>query len=203
MAAVLRKILPAHDDRSETRLVRNMMIDVLRGVRLVVHEKAAVPEPQILHQNDIGRQICRTLVSYLEMPQPDVLPRMQPQREAVMHATCQAVPYEAVIDGTEEDPGARAQDLGDVGGCSTGAHIDASDAAADRRAEYLVEHRAAAGPLVLDGGNAAIRQRADGKPSRILQTPQTEIPTAGGREGACASTRHAGGSSNSQQAVAG
>ena len=57
MAAALGKILPAHDDRAKSRCLRNMMIDVLRGVGLVVHEKAAVREAKVLHQDGIGRQI--------------------------------------------------------------------------------------------------------------------------------------------------
>ena len=54
--------------------MRNVMIDVLRGVSLVVHQKAALPKADVLDQNCVARQICLTLVGYLEMPQPNVAP---------------------------------------------------------------------------------------------------------------------------------
>ena len=142
--------------------------------------KPRSPRPTILHQHRIGRQICRTLVGYLEVPQPDALPRMQPQREAVMHATCIAVPHEAIICSAESDLRARSQHLCDVGRWSTAAQIDACNAAADRRAKHLVEHCAAAGSLcsmakMQPFGSALIERPAEFSRRRRPRSPSRGV----------------------------
>src|SRR5438093_13644111 len=53
MLSALCKILPAHDNGPIMRVQRTVMVDVVRGVGLVIREKTADTETDVLHQDRV------------------------------------------------------------------------------------------------------------------------------------------------------
>ena len=80
------------------------VVDVLRRVRLVVHQEAAFAQANVLDEDhiachfDVPNGVCD-----LEAPQPEIVPGVQPKRDAVPHVTGGAIPGEAVGAGAEAD----------------------------------------------------------------------------------------------------
>ena len=121
----------------------------------------------------------RAGVRDLDPPQPELVLRVQPQRDAVPHAAGRAVPGEAIGGGAEADLRAGADRLRDRRLGRADAQVQAGDPAVERRALHLVDQRSAALVLVLDGEDAAVGQDADRQAGRVRDAAQAEIAFAG------------------------
>ena len=60
ICAALRQILPAHQDVVQARMLSNVMVEILAGVGLVVHQEAPIAETKVLDENGVARNArCR------------------------------------------------------------------------------------------------------------------------------------------------
>jgi len=66
--AVLSEILAAHDDGSAARMAGDVVINVLRRVRLVVGDEGAGAESQVLHEDGIDRRGNVARIRRLDVP---------------------------------------------------------------------------------------------------------------------------------------
>lgn len=189
MLAALCLVLPTHDDGSQARIGGDVMIDILRDVSLVVHEEAAPAEAQVLDQDRVARQLAGATVGEREMPEPDIALRVQPERHSMLQAGTLTVPDETIAGGAET-AGSTGSDADDARLRAAGAQVKATDPAADRRAEHLIEHDAALLMLMFDSEEAAVRQRTDRKAGGIGDATQAEIAVARGRAAVVAASRH-------------
>ena len=68
VVAALREILPAHDHRPVSRVPRDMMVDILRGVGLVVHQESALAETNVLDEDRVEGARGGAGIHRLQMP---------------------------------------------------------------------------------------------------------------------------------------
>src|SRR5262249_4968620 len=177
--ASLGLVLAAHDHWPAARVLGNVVIDVLRDVGLVVHQEAAAAEAEVLHEDGVARQVDVATVGHLDMPEPEIPLRMQPERDAMGHVVGFAVPYEAVRASAAANAGARPDRLRDKGSGAADAQVEPEDAAVVRRAQHLVEHDPVAVALMFDRERAAVRQQADRETTCIADLAEAEIGVAG------------------------
>src|SRR5271168_349863 len=103
----LRQVLAAHDDPPVTLVAGDVVVDVLRGVGLAVHQETTVTKANVLNENGIDglggfADICR-----VQVPKPSGVPRMQRERYAVAEAARLVFPNKTVAGGAEPALGAR------------------------------------------------------------------------------------------------
>ena len=60
-SAALRQVLPAHQNKVQPGMPRDMVVDILACVGLVVHQEATVPETEILNEDGVAGQSCRVV----------------------------------------------------------------------------------------------------------------------------------------------
>ena len=180
----LGEVLPAHHHRPAARMPGDMVVDVLRHIRLVAHDEAAGAEADVLHEGRIAGQRLRTGVRHLHPPQPEVVTGVQPERDRVSHPCRRALPGEAILRGTEADLRAGSDRLHDHRLRRADPQIQAGDPAVERRAMHLVDQRPPALVLVLDGEHASVRQDADRQARGVRDAAQAEIALARRLEGA-------------------
>src|SRR5262249_22342220 len=101
----LRLGLPAHDDGPIRAMLRDMVVDILRRVGLVVHQKPALAEPEVLDQYGIGSFGSFGRIRDIDAPEPSGLARMQGECHAVAKAFCLAVPHKTVFGHAKPDVG--------------------------------------------------------------------------------------------------
>ena len=190
VAAVLRQVLPAQHHRPAAGMPGDVVVDVLRRVRLVVHEEAAFAQADVLDEDRIARHFDVPGVRDLEAPQPEIVPGMQPKRDAVPHAAGGAVPGEAVVTGAEADHRAGPERLRNHRLRPAEAEVQPGDAAVQRGALHLIDHGPAALVPMLDGEHAGVGQNGDRQPGLVADPAQTEIGLAGRLEGAGGGVRH-------------
>lgn len=111
MPAILRHVLAAHNNRAETRMRRESMVDILRGIRLVVHEEAARAKAEILDEDRVAGRFAAVRVLHIEAPEPERLRRMKPQRHGMAKPRRFAFPHEAVLPSAETHFRARPHNL--------------------------------------------------------------------------------------------
>ena len=100
-----------------------------------------------------------------------------------------ALPDEPITSAAET-AGSTGSDAEDARLSAADAQVEAGYPAADRRAQHLIEHDAVALMLMLDGEEAAVRQRADRQAGGVGGVTQAEIAVAWGRPAAGAALRH-------------
>ena len=86
MRSALRQILPAHQNKDPAPMARDVMVRVLAGVGLVVHEKARIAKPEILDEDGVAGDVRFAIVDDLDAPEPGVQARMQPERDPMPDA---------------------------------------------------------------------------------------------------------------------
>ena len=157
----------------------DVVVDVLRGVGLVVHDEAAVAEAEVLHEDRVARHRLGAGVRDLHPPQPEVVRGMQPERDAVPQARRRALPDEAIVSGAEADLRAGSDCLHNRRLWSAEPQVQAADPPVEGRAVDLVDQRPAALVLVLDGEQASVGQDADRQPGPAADAAQAEITFPG------------------------
>ena len=68
VAAALRQVLPGHHHGPAARVQGDMVVDVLRGVGLVVHDEAAIAQADVLHEDRVTRHLGRARIHDVEAP---------------------------------------------------------------------------------------------------------------------------------------
>lgn len=131
----------------------DMMIDILRGIGLAVHQEAAIAKTDVLKEDEIGRERCAGGVFQRYLPEPRGFAGVQLEADRVLDAGRLAAPAKAALGMTETHGGLRTDDLGRFRLCAADAQIfrlcaaDAqikpADAAIDGRSEHLIDHDAA------------------------------------------------------------
>ena len=53
-------------------MVRDVMVEILAGVGLVVHQEALIAEPKILDQNRVAWELLVAAIDNLDPPEPRV-----------------------------------------------------------------------------------------------------------------------------------
>ena len=189
MAALLRQVLPAHHDRPAFKMVGDVVVDILRGIGLVVHQERTLAEAHILHEQDIAGRGLRAAVDDLRPPQPERQMRVQPQRHLVAQARALALPDEAILGGAQAQIGISTGRQGQAGRRCPDAQIKAGDAAVQRRALDQAHPGPATLMPVLDGEQAPVGEQADRQPGPAGDMPQAESARSRGGEladgGAC------------------
>src|SRR5439155_17969804 len=178
MLAVLTEVLAAHDDRPAARMAGDVVVDVLRRVRLVVGDEGTGAESQVLHEDGIDRHRSSAFVCCLDAPEPCGLVPEHAQRYAMADAFRHAFPDDPVAGHAEPDLGART-DRVDVGRARAAhAQQNASDAAIDGRGEDLVDEYRAAVASMLDGEDRTVQQNANAESCVVEDATQTQIALA-------------------------
>jgi len=57
---------------------RDVVVEILTGVGLVVHQEALIAEPEILDQDSVAGELFIAAIDDFDAPEPRVQSRMQP-----------------------------------------------------------------------------------------------------------------------------
>ncbi len=125
------------------------MVDVLRGVSLVVHDKAARAKAEVLHQDCVAGQRAASDVFDIDAPEPEGRGWMKPQRHAMAQTSRLALPHKAIPPRAEIGLCTRPHRFDNGRIRPAGSDKHAHDPAAEGRAKHLIEHGAAAAFLML------------------------------------------------------
>src|ERR1700724_1774152 len=164
----LWQVLAVHDDRPVTRVACDMMVDILRGVGLVVHQGGTVSEANVLNENRINGPGSFANIRHVHAPKPSGLSRMQRERYAVAESARLAFPNKTVAGSAEPALGARPGGRDGDGRRPARAQIQPGDPSIDRRSEQLIDHRRPVFAPVFDREDAAIRKNADRQTGAVL-----------------------------------
>ena len=141
-------------------MLRDMMVEILAGVGLVVHEKALIAKPEILDEDRVAGHVRSAIVGDFEAPEPGVEARVKPERNPMPDAGRRSLPDIAIVRradaksclGTDHGQNRRLR--------SAHPQIDPPHAVGDRRGERLIDHDPTVRRSVLDGEDGAGRQDA-------------------------------------------
>ena len=150
----------------------NVMVDVLRGVCLVVHQKSTLAQSKVLNQNDVG--LRRAIAFSLGDPEPGFALSMQPKRGAVADACCLARPDDAIATDAEIGARCRAGNTDVLRIRPAEPQQESPDPGAKRRPEHLVDHDAASSVLMRDIEDRAVRKHADRKTALVPDMGEAE-----------------------------
>ncbi len=180
---VLREVLPAHHHRPAERVPGEVVVDVLRGVGLVVGDEAAAAEADVLHERRVAGDGRGPGVRHRDVPEPERPLGVEPERRPVAEPGHRALPDDAVA--VDADGGARpgADDLDDLG-AGPDAEEQPADAAVEGRALDLADEGAPGGAVVGDGEDAAVRQDADRDAGGVRDAAEAEVVLPRRLEGA-------------------
>src|ERR1700730_9767891 len=167
-----------------------MMVDILRGVGLVVHQEATVSEANVLNENRIDGPGSLTDIRHFQAPNPSGLSRMQRERYAVSESARLAFPNKTVASSAEPALGALPGGRDGDGRRAAHAQIQPGDASVDRRSEQLIDHRRPVFASVFDREDAAVWKNANRQACAVLDPIEAEIVVARRRPIALARRRH-------------
>src|ERR1700722_11269331 len=85
-------------------MMRDMVVEILAGVGLVVHQEALIAEPQILDEDSVAGKRLIAAIHNLDAPEPRVRSRVQPERDPMADAAPVAFPDITVIRGAHTKP---------------------------------------------------------------------------------------------------
>src|SRR5580693_5181443 len=80
---------------------REVVVKVLTGVGLVVHQEPLIAEPKILDQNRVAWELLVAVVCGFDPPKPRVHPRVKPKRDPMSDPALLSFPHIAVIRGPD------------------------------------------------------------------------------------------------------
>ncbi len=153
----------------------DVVVDVLRRVRLVVGDEGADAKSKVLHEECIDRHCDFACVPHLDMPKPCGPVGEQAQRHAMADAPRQAFPRHPIVGDADSHGGAPANHL-DVGRSrATRPQQDLPDAAVDRGGQDLIDQYCAVVASMLDGEHRTIRQDGNAEAGVVAEAAQTQI----------------------------
>ena len=159
-----------------------MMVEILAGVGLVVHEEALVAEPQILDEDGVTRELLVAVVDDLDPPEPYVQAWMQPEGGAMADAAFLSVPHVPVVGSANAKVALGPHQGQDRSLRAADAQIKTSHAVADRGCQRLIDHNAAVRLHVFDREDGAAWQEADRKPGAVGDPREIEVISARRRQ---------------------
>ena len=143
-------------------MVGDMVIDILRCIGLIVHQKTALADSEILDQYGVGSYGGFAGVPDIEAPEPRSLVRMQRQCHAMTNAAGLALPHKAIFGHAKPDVGAWSDNFdAKRRRVATSAQNNPANAAIERRAKNLADHDGRVFEPVFDREDAAVRDQAD------------------------------------------
>src|SRR3984885_4272915 len=161
---------------------RDVVVEILTGVGLVVHQEALIAEPEILDQDSVAWELLVAVVGEFDPPKPRVQPRVKPKRDPMSEPTLLAFPHIAVVRGPDAKRRSRAYDGQNRGLKPAYTQIEAHHPVADRQGERLIDDDPTFPLSVLDGENRADRQDVDRKPRPIGDLQKVEFVSARRRQ---------------------
>ena len=84
-------------------MVRDVMVEILTGVGLVVHQEALIAEPEILDENSVAGELLVAALTTSTPPEPRVQSRVQPKRDPMADAALFSLPHIAVVRGRRRE----------------------------------------------------------------------------------------------------
>ena len=78
MPVILSHVLTAHHNWPEARMRWDHMVDILRGIGLVVHDEAARAKPKVLDEDRVAGDNGAARVFDIDAPEPESFRRMKP-----------------------------------------------------------------------------------------------------------------------------
>src|SRR5579875_53957 len=154
------------------------MVDVLRSIGLVAHQKSALAEADVLDEDRIEGSRRGAGICCLQAPEPGGLAGMQQKLQAVADAAGFPFPRKASIAGAKSCAGICPCGLDSEGSLTGNSQINPANAITGRRAEQLVDEYWAIRVQVFNGEDAAVRKNADGKARLVLDPLQAEVTVA-------------------------
>ncbi len=82
---------------------RDVVVEILTGVGLVVHQEALIAEPEILDQNSVAWELLVAVVGEFDPPKPRVQPRVKPKRDPMSEPALLSFPHIAVVRATRRE----------------------------------------------------------------------------------------------------
>ena len=171
----LGKVLAARHHRAAPAMPGDAVVDVLRDIGLVAHDEAAVAETDVLHERRIAGHRPGAGVLHLHPPEPEVVARMQPERDTVPQACSLALPCEAIIRSAEAALGAGPDSFHDRRLRRAHPQVEAGDPTVDRRAMDLIDQRPPVLVLVLDRKHTTVGKDADRKARLVGDATQAVV----------------------------
>src|SRR5271155_314197 len=175
MRAALRQILSAHHRVARPSALCDMVIDILTCVGFVVHEEIRIAEAEILNEYDVARQLAFAQVMDFDPPQPQVRMRMQPKLNTMLYGARRSLPNKAVVSRADPRERLWAGDRQDRRPGAANPKKQAPHAAADRRAQHLIDHHSPIFLCVLDGEDRAVGKQADRKSRPVDDFSQAKL----------------------------
>jgi hypothetical protein len=175
MPAVLRQVLPCHDDRPETGVPGDVMVEVLARKGFIVHDEAALAKPEILHEDCVAGEGGIPRIMYLDLPEPEISGRVEPKSDAVAEAVRLALPDGAVAIAPDTASGFRPDNLKDGRIGFSRPKTDAPHSRGDGGAENLVDHDPGSPGHMLDCEEPAILKQADLHAGLVPHTGEPKI----------------------------
>ena len=163
-------------------MMRDMMVGILAGVGLVVHQEALIAEPKILDQDRVAGKLLIAAVSDLGPPEPRVQARVQPEGDPMAGAAALSFPHIAIVRSADAKPWLGAHHGQNRRLKSAQAQIKAPHAVGDRQGERLIDHDATVGLRVLNGEDRPAWQDTDRKPCVVSDPQKAEIVSARRRQ---------------------
>src|ERR1700722_6155883 len=93
---------------TQARMTRDMMVQILAGVGLVVHQEALIAEPEVLDEDSVAGELLVAAVDDLDPPEPCVQARVQPERDPMADAARLTFPHIAIVRSADAKPRLRA-----------------------------------------------------------------------------------------------
>src|SRR5580700_11563435 len=153
----------------------DVVVEILTGVGLVVHQEALIAEPEILDQNSVAWELLVAVVGEFDPPKPRVQPRVKPKRDPMSEPALLSFPHIAIVRGPDAKPSFGSYQRQSLRPLAARAQIEAGHAVADRQGERLIDDDPTVRFRVLDGEDRAGRQDADRKPGPIGDPQKVEI----------------------------
>ena len=138
-------------------MVRDVMVEILAGVGLVVHQEALIAEPKILDQNRVAWELLVAAIGDLDPPKPRVPPRVKPKRDPMSDAALFSLPDIAVVRSADPKRRLWTHRRQNRRPRSAQTQIEARHTVADRQRERLIDDDPTIGFRVLDGEDGAGR----------------------------------------------
>src|SRR3984957_18132010 len=154
---------------------RDVVVEILTGVGLVVHQEALIAEPEILDQNSVAWELLVAVVGEFDPPKPRVQPRVKPKRDPMSEPALLSFPHIAVVRGPDAKPTFGPHQRQSLRPLAARAQIEARHAVADRQGKRLIDDDPTVRLRVLDGEDRAGRKDADRKPGPIGDPQKVEI----------------------------
>src|ERR1700722_14471421 len=121
-------------------MMRDMVVEILAGVGLVVHQEALIAEPEILDEDSVAGKRLIAAIHDLDAPEPRAQSLVQPERDPMANAGPVSFPHIAVIRSADTKPSFGADQRQSRRLMPAYTQIEARHAVGDRQGKRLIDH---------------------------------------------------------------